>query len=54
MLKTIKYSLTFLGEMEVEDDVELTYEELRDYLMNEYQLGLDIEDVNDIEWEEVR
>lgn len=51
-MKTIRYSLTFLGELEIPDnlsDPDIKDEIARDW----YERGFDIQNVNDIEWEEV-
>lgn len=51
-MKTIQYSMTFLGTIEVPDDYG--FEEIRDEIIRDYEdQGLDGYNANDIEWEEV-
>ena len=50
-MKTIYYSLTFLGTIEVSDDA--TYEEIKSAIANDYyDAGFDIDNMNDIEYTE--
>lgn len=51
-MKKIQYTLTFLGEIEVPDntpDEDIESEIVRNW----YESGFDIENANDVEWEEV-
>lgn len=50
-MKEIQYSLTFLGSIEVEDDVEYTDDEIRQMIKEKYyDDGFDFEYVNDVDW----
>ena len=50
LLKTIRYSLTFLGAIEVPDNA--TNEEIRDYIQNDFEDYYNFDCVNDVEWSE--
>ena len=50
-MKTIRYSLTFLGTIEVSDNA--TDEEVYDYIREDYyNQGFDFDYVNDVDWSE--
>ena len=50
--KTIKYSITILGEIEVFGDETLTEQNVMDLIADDYfQIGGDIEFANDVEYE---
>lgn len=49
-MKTIRYSLTFLGAIEVPDNA--TNEEIRDYIQNDFEFYSDFSCVNDVDWSE--
>lgn len=49
-MKTIRYSLTFLGAIEVPDNA--TNEEIRDYIQNDFETYYNFDCVNDVEWSE--
>ena len=50
-MKTIRYSLTFLGTIEVPDNT--TDEEVYDYIREDYySQGFDFDYVNDVDWSE--
>lgn len=51
-MKKIQYTLTFLGEINVPDDT-LDEDIESEIARNWYESGFDIENANDIEWEEV-
>ena len=53
MSKEIKYSVTYLGIVEVEDDA--TEEDIQQAIANHHNFYTyaDIEAANDVEWEEV-
>lgn len=51
-MKTIRYYLTFLGTIEVPDDVK--DEDIPSFIEEDcYSNGLDIKNANDVEWEDV-
>ena len=49
-MKTIRYSLTFLGAVEAPDNA--TDEEIRDYIQNDFECYSDFSCVNDVDWSE--
>lgn len=50
-MKIIRYSLTFLGAIEVPDNA--TDEEVYDYIREDYyNQGFDFDYVNDVDWSE--
>lgn len=53
MPKTIRYSLTFLGEVEVDDTFDTTDQEMvKDKICSDYyERGFDFDNVNDVELE---
>ena len=51
-MKVIQYSLTFLGTIEVSDDVD--EEDIPSLIAEDYYSnGFDIKNANDVEWEVV-
>lgn len=50
--KTIRYSITVLGEIEVFGDESLSEQQIMDLIADDYfQIGGDIEFANDVEYE---
>ena len=51
-IKTVKYSLTFLGEIEVPADIEWDNEAIIDKIREDYyDKGFNFDYVNDVEYE---
>lgn len=52
MKKTIQYSLTFLGEMEIDTDLILTDKIIKDLIAEAFDCGMpSFYDANDVEYE---
>lgn len=52
MAKVIRYSLTFLGTIELDENEQLTESQIQSLIAEDYyNAGFDIENANDIEYE---